>query len=261
MISTEGGNLTVYFLDVGQGDSEFITSPSGYTMLIDAGPTGSGKVIENDLNALGENKQIDYIVATHPHEDHIGGMSTILNDYTIGTFLDSGYPHTTVTYTNILKTIGKKGIVFTTPHSKDIIDFDPGVKTTVMSPEEGKKYGEINDYSIVIKMVYHNVSFLFMGDAQEDVENTILLKGYDVHSTVLKVGHHGSDTSSGIAFLQSVHPKVSVIEVGTDNNYGHPKQTTLGKLALVGSDVYRTDRDGIITITTNGDSYAVTTSK
>jgi competence protein ComEC len=213
------------------------------------------------LNAIGENKQIDYVVATHPHEDHIGGMSTILNDYTIGTFFDSGYPHTTVTYTNMLKAIDKKGIVFTTPHNNDIIDFDPSVKTMVLNPNDGKKYDTINDYSVVIKMTYRNVSFLFMGDAQEDVEKILISRGYNLDSTVLKVGHHGSDTSSGIIFLQKVDPEVSVIEVGRDNSYGHPKQTTLGKLALVGSDIYRTDQDGIITITTNGDTYSIITSK
>ena len=260
-LPTSGGNLTVYFLDVGQGDSEFIISPSGNTMLIDAGPSGSGKVIENDLNQIGVDDKINYVVATHPHEDHIGGISTILNDYTIGEFIDSGYPHTTKIYTTMLKTIDSKNIPFTTPRYGDVIAFDSSMTTEVISPDKDKKYSEINDRSIVIRMQYKNVSFLFMGDAQDDVENYLMWDWYHVKSTVLKVGHHGSDTSSTIGFLWKVHPEVSIIEVGDDNDYGHPSKNTLGKLAMVGSKVYRTDQDGTIMITTNGESYTVVCDK
>jgi len=246
-------NLTVTFIDVGQGDSEWIKSPTGKTMLIDVGE-------ENQVSKVTPiiNKTINIVVATHPHSDHIGGMQTILTKYTIGEFFDSGYPYTSATYKIMLDIIDKKNISYTTIKTGDTIIFDPLVKIKVLNPQP-KFFDDINDNSIVLLMTYKNVSFLFTGDAGLNAEDVYAKQLGTV--TILKVAHHGSTTATGDYLLSKIHPNISIISVGVDNTYGHPDLSTINRLKNSGSKVYRTDQNGSISITTNGEDYSVISTK
>lgn len=252
------GNLTVHFLDVGQGDS-ILLEHGDDTMLIDAGEIGKGDTVAADIK--GEDiTSLDYVVATHPHSDHIGGMSVILNDFPIGHFLDSGYAYTTKTYEDMLSTIDKKNIPFSTPKRGEKIDFSSGIDVQVLNPGSTFFTDDVNQNSIVLKVTDGSVSFLLMGDAGIEAENQIMKDGYDVNADILKVGHHGSRTASGASFISAVSPEISVIELGAGNDYGHPHKETLDRLQKV-SKVYRTDLNGTITITTDGSTYSVSTQK
>ena len=253
-----GQNLTVHFLDVGQGDSILIEYENK-SMLIDAGESDQGKVVSDYLHDQGIST-LDYVVATHPHSDHIGGMIDVLNNFKIKHFIDSGYPHTSKTYENMLTTIDKKNIPFETPKRGDKINFASGIDVEVLNPGSSYYSDDLNQNSVVLKVTDGKVSFLLMGDAGLEAENDIMKAGYDVNADVLKVGHHGSKTSSGASFISAVSPSISVIEVGAGNDYGHPHAETLERLQKV-SKVYRTDLDGTITVTTDGSTYTVTTQK
>jgi competence protein ComEC len=253
---TNGSNLTVTFIDVGQGDSEWIVSPTGKTMLIDAGESTQVSKVESVIVA--QNKTINVIVASHPHSDHIGGMQTILTKYTIGKFFDSGYPYSSTIYENMLTTIDTKNVSYTTIKNGDTITFDPFVEVKVLNPQP-KFFNEVNDNSVVLLMTYNNVSFLFTGDSQLNSE-TMYAKSLK-NITVLKVAHHGSLSSTGAYLISKTHPKVSIISVGKNNPYDHPDSSTIKRLVTDGSTVYRTDMNGTITITTNGDQYSIITSK
>jgi len=252
------GNLTIHFINVGQGDS-ILLEYGDNDMLIDAGDNGKGDDVANYVKKEGITS-LDYVVATHPHEDHIGGMDEILNDFPIGEFIDSGYPHTTQTYEDMLNTISNKNIHFSTVKRGDQINFAPGIVVEVLNPGNTYFDDDLNQNSIVLKVTDGQISFLLMGDAGVEAENAIMGDGYDVDADVLKAGHHGSSTSSGKTFISAVSPSVSVIEVGAENDYGHPHDGALETLQKV-SKVYRTDIDGTITITTDGSTYSVVTEK
>jgi beta-lactamase superfamily II metal-dependent hydrolase len=245
-------NLTIKFIDVGQGDSEYIISPTGKTMLIDAGESDEVNKVTHEITT----NHIDVVVATHPHSDHIGGMQTILYSYTIGEFIDSGYPHTTKTYALMLDAIEKKNIPFSTVKNGDYIDFDPYVNVSVLNPQP-KFFNDINDNSIVLFMRYKNVSILFTGDAELNSETMYAKKL--THVNILKVGHHGSSTSTGSYLISKIHSNISIISVGKDNSYNHPSLSTIQRLEKDNSAVYRTDISGNIIITTDGENYSVVT--
>lgn len=251
------GTMMVSYIDVGQGDSELIQTPSGKIMLIDAGPTDAGQKVENFLRNQ-KISTIDIVVATHPHEDHIGGMSTILNSFSVKQFIDSGYPHTTSTYEGMLNLIDQKNISFRTVNSGDTFLIDPAISIQVLNPQ-ATFFDDINQNSIVLKMTYGTVSFLFTGDAGSSAES--IYTNAAGHADVLKVAHHGSSTSTGEFFLSKVTPMVSIIEVGSGNPYGHPADATIQRLRLIGSTIYRTDLHGTIQITCDGNTYHVITEK
>jgi len=251
-------NLTVNFLDVGQGDS-ILVKYDNKTMLIDAGEKDKGEVISAYLKNQ-DIATLDYVVATHPHSDHIGGMVDILNSFKVEHFIDSGYPYTSKTYEDMLTTIDKKNIPFETPKRGDKINFAPGIDVQVLNSGNSYFTDDLNQNSIVLKITDGTVSFLLTGDVGIEAENEIMKAGYNVNADILKVGHHGSRTSSSASFINAVSPAVSVIEVDAGNDYGHPHKETLDRLQKV-SKVYRTDLDGTITITTDGSKYTVTTQK
>lgn len=252
-ISPTGSDLVVHFIDVGQGDSELIQY-GGKNMLIDAGTIDAGPTVSAYLKAHGVST-IDVLVSTHPHEDHIGGLLTVLNDFPVKVVYDSGVPYTTQTYEDYLTLIDRKNIKYKVPEPGDQIDFAPGVTVQVLAV--GGNYEDLNDKSIVLKVTYGSTSFLFMGDAGFDVESSLLKSGYNLGSDVLKVGHHGSKTSSGTSFLKAVSPKYAVIEVGAGNPYGHPTQAAVGRLEAAGATVYRTDYDGSVVMTSDGQGIVV----
>jgi competence protein ComEC len=258
-VSTPSGqNLTVHFLDVGQGDSILIEY-ANKSMLIDAGESDQGEVVSDYLHDRGIST-LDYVVATHPHSDHIGGMDDILNSFQIKHFVDSGYPYTSKTYENMLTAIDKKNIPFETPKRGDKINFAPSIDVEVLNPGATYYSDDLNQNSIVLKVTDGKVSFIFMGDAGLEAENDIIKADYNVDADILKVGHHGSRSASGATFISAVSPSISVIEVGVGNDYGHPHKEILERLEKV-SKVYRTDLNGTMTITTDGSTYTVTTQK
>jgi beta-lactamase superfamily II metal-dependent hydrolase len=251
-------NLTVHFLDVGQGDSELIQF-NGKNILIDAGDQGAGPIVKSYLRIHGVSS-LDLVVATHPHSDHIGGLLTVLNDFQVGQVLDSGQVHTTPTFEDFLNLIDKKNIPYNVAERGQTIDLDPSLRIEVLSPTS-TPFDNLNENSIVLKVTYNKVSFLLMGDAGFEAENSLLASGYDLKSDILKVGHHGSSSSSSSAFLSRVKPTSSIIEVGAANAYGHPTQKTLSALQSTGSKVYRTDTNGNIVVTTDEQTYSVSTGK
>ena len=252
----EGQDVVVKFFDVGQADSILVQS-AGVNMLIDAGTNNMGNTVVQNLKDLGITK-INYLVGTHPHEDHIGGMDDVINNFEIGTIYMPKVQTNTKTFEDVLDAISNKGLTITTPEVGYVFEVG-NTKCEVMCAGTGttEENSNLNLSSIVIRMVYGEESFLFMGDAEEKNESSRQWP----RTTVLKVGHHGSDTSSSESFLNQVKPEISVISVGINNTYGHPKKTTLDKLNALGTSIYRTDQNGTITITCDGTNCVVTTEK
>lgn len=243
------GELKVHFLDVGQGDSALIMAGSN-AMLIDAGDRGYGPGIVSYLKNQGV-KKLDYLILTHPHADHIGGAADVVKAFEIGKIIMPKVAHTTNTYVNLLETIDNKGMKITTARAGD--EYDLGsAKFKILAPNSSS-YKSLNDYSVVTRIVFGNTAFLFTGDAESTSESQILSKVFEIKSDVLKVGHHGSDTSTSDSFLKSVSPKYAVISVGRGNKYGHPTQLVLGRLQNQGVEVYRTDEAGTIVATSDGE--------
>lgn len=249
---TAGHEMQVHFIDVGQGDSILIESPSGKTMLIDGGVKGAGQQIVSYLKELGIDK-LDIVVATHPDADHIGGLIPVLDNMTIEQFYDSGKVHTSQTFEEMLTRIDEKNIPYHVPKIGDDIEFDKDVNVKVLNAND--QATDNNDASIVLKMTYGNVSFLLTGDAGVALEKEMLQ--YDVKATVLKAGHHGSNTSSSEEFIQAVKPEVTILSYGEDNKYGHPHAEIVDRLQAIGSKIYATADLGTITVSTDGVNYTV----
>lgn len=246
--------MKVHFIDVGQGDSILIQSPNGKSMLIDGGGKSKDDPVLKFLKSQGISK-LDYVVATHPDEDHIGGLISVLkSDIKIGTFLDSGKAHTSNTYKEMIQLItNDKSIIFKPATKGEVISFD-GLIFNVL--HANAKASDNNDASIVLKLIYNQVSFLLTGDADTGIESEMMSK-YNVKSTILKAGHHGSDTSSSAAFINAVKPAVTILSYGESNSYGHPNKTIVNRLTSSGSKIYHTAISGTITVTTNGTTYSV----
>jgi len=242
------GELKVHFLDVGQGDSILITTGNN-AMLIDAGDRGYGSSVVSYLKKQGV-KKLDYLILTHPHADHIGGAVEVINAFEIEKIIMPKVEHTTRTFENLLETIKNKGMRITTPVPGDGYELG-SARFKILAPNSSG-YKSLNDYSVVIRLTFGNTAFLFTGDAESMSESQILSKNFEVKSDVLKVGHHGSATSTSDRFLKSVKPKYAVISVGRGNKYGHPTQEVLERLDSYHVKVYRTDEVGTIVATSDG---------
>lgn len=241
--------LKAHFIDVGQADSILIQLPNKETMLIDAGGD-----VRNYIRNLGIQK-IDYLIATHPHSDHIAYMEEIVRGFEIGAVYMPRVSHTSKTFENMLLAIQEKGITIKTAKAGVSILAQDELSVNIVAPV-GSGYESMNDYSAVVKVTYKETSMLFMGDAETLSENQIT---EDVDADVIKVGHHGSTTSSGDAFLNKVSPEIAVISCGIGNSYGHPHKETLQKLESRNIQIYRTDISGTIVITSDGINLQVST--
>ncbi len=253
-INESSSNLKIYFVDVGQADCILINDNNEYS-LIDAGNNEDGEKLVKYFKDLGITK-FKYVFGTHAHEDHIGGMDNIIENFQIEHFYMPDAITTTRTFEEVLDALEEKNIAFETPKEDENLTFSD---TDFKVLHVGKDKKDLNDTSIVLKLTYKNTSYLFMGDATSSVEKDILDK--DIKSDVLKVGHHGSQYSSTISFLKKVSPKYAIIEVGKNNSYNHPKEVTLKKLEDLGTKIYRTDEYGTIILTSDGENMSFETVK
>ncbi len=229
---TDTSNLKVYYFDVGQADSMLIVNDN-QTMLIDAGNNDDGELVVSNIKKLGITK-LDYVIGTHPHEDHIGGLDNVIDAFDIGTIYMPKVQANTKTFEDVLDSINKKGLSITSPKIGDTFKVG-NANCEVMST--GEDSSNLNSTSIVIRMQYNSKSYLFMGDAEKVNEDARKWPKTDI----LKVGHHGSSTSSSLNFLEQVQPKIAIIEVGTGNKYGHPHEEVVKRLEKIGATIYRTD--------------------
>jgi len=250
--------MKVHFIDVGQGDSTLIETPGGKTVLIDGGMPKGGEKVRAYLKQAGI-KRIDLLIASHPDMDHIGGLLPILNEIKIGRILDSGKLHSTMIYQRYLELIRKKGIPFEIAVQDDFIQVDPSITLQVLNAYDRDKENN-NEASIVLKLSYKKTSFLLMADAEIEQEKG-MLKQYDLEADILKVGHHGSKTSTSFGFLQAVQPKAAILTYHKYNRFGHPVSRVVRNLWRVDADIYSTAVFGDIVVQTNGDYFFIMPTK
>jgi len=252
-------NLQVHFIDVGQADSFLIQLPNGQNMVIDGGNNADGTTVVNFIKSKGVTR-LDYVIGTHPHEDHIGGLDDVIKNFTIGQVFMPSATATTVTYTDLINAIKAKGLAINTARAGGVpINTTANglaLKGTFVAPKS-TSYSNLNEYSAVLRLVYGSTSFLFTGDAEGVSENEMITSGQTISANILKVGHHGSRTSTSDAFLSKVSPAAAVISVGTGNDYGHPHAETISRLQAKGIKIYRTDTQGTLTFTTSGSGWLV----
>lgn len=249
--AVDSSKLKIHYIDVGQGDS-ILLQINNINLLIDAGPYECQSKLISYLQSQ-HIKKLDYIVATHPHDDHIGAMAAVIKKFNIGEFYAPKKTENTKAFENMIEALKSKNKKINIAVAGISINLGPHIACEMLAPNNST-YGDTNNYSAVIKITYGNSKFLFMGDAQKLSEKEILLKNYDLSSDVLKVGHHGSTSSSSNEFLDKVNPKISVISSGKGNMYGHPNKGTLVNLKNRGVQIYRTDLDGNIIFISNGDT-------
>lgn len=262
--------LEVTFIDVGQGDAIYIKTPEGRHIMIDSG--GLPDYYSGDFD-IGRDvilpflkykgvKKLDIMIMSHIHDDHIKGMIPVLDEIRVDYFIQAPQKVLSKNYNELLKKITKLNIPVITLKKGDYFKIDDDLFFYVFHPDdiEHKGPGDENNNSLVLKMIYRNISFLFTGDIEKEAEGKILQLGYSLDSTVLKVPHHGSITSSTPSFIKEVNPKYAIISVGRNNAFGHPHEGVIERLEHTGARVYRTDLDGGITIRTDGEGIVVKTT-
>ncbi|CAM3174498.1 MBL fold metallo-hydrolase [Filibacter tadaridae] len=251
--------MSVHYIDVGQADAtllEFSDGDDAYSMLIDTGDWNSSEVVSY-LHAQ-DIKDIDIIAITHPHADHIGQLSLILNEFNVAEVWMNGETTNSMVFSKALETIEEKGVDYYEPEVGDVFDIGP-LEVAVLHP--GNLSGGTNDNSIAMRLQYGGISFLFTGDGELQAESDLLASGATLSADILHLGHHGSDTSTSSRFLEAVHPKVAIYSAGIDNSYGHPHAEVINRVQTFGAELYGTDVDGTIIVETDGTTFNVLTQK
>ncbi len=259
-----GDELQVHVLDVGQGDSILIVSPTGKTVLVDAGVPGSGKAILAALNRYGV-KNIDLFIATHPHADHIGAADEVIRAVQTQAVLDSGVTNTTKNYQDFLEAVKQSGAKFIQAEPDQKFDIGGNAVVRLLAPikpfftkDQLRSGGnEPNANSVVARLDYGDFSMLLTGDAEAQTEARMISNDETLQAKILKVGHHGSKYATSEEFLNRVKPEAAIISDGAQNRYGHPSQETLDRLRNAHVKIYRTDLEGEITITSKGKGYEI----
>lgn len=254
--------LRVDFISVGQGDAALVTSPTGKTVLIDGGPREAGPVLTAALRAR-HTTAIDLVVLTHRHEDHLGGLIAIVRTFTVRMFMDAPFEHASAVYTDLLHTLEARKVALRSAERNRTIDIGGGATITLLSPPDppiAHSRSDVNANSVVVRLDYRAVGVLFAADAEPQTERWLLTSGARLPAQVLKVAHHGGRYSSTAKFLRAVSPRAAVISVGVVNEYGHPTPEAIGRLERAHARVYRTDRDGTVTVETDGARIQLTTA-
>ena len=254
--SAEGSSLQVHFIDVGQADAALVIC-DGHYMLIDGGNAEDSDLVYSYLERHGA-KNLDYMVASHAHEDHIGGLSGALNYAKVDTALCPVTEYSSKVFQNMVKYLEQQGKSLTVPAPGNKFDLG-SARVEILGPVQ--EYDDTNNTSIVLRIDYGETSFLFTGDMETGAEKDLLESGADVRATVLKAGHHGSDTSTGYQFLREVSPRYTVISVGEGNKYGHPSDEVLSRFRDAGTEVYRTDMQGHVIAESDGKTVTFRTEK
>lgn len=254
------GEAKIWYLDVGQADSMLLQLPNGDEwdyVLIDAGTGQTEEALVSWLQEQGVT-DIAAVIATHPHEDHIGGMDAVLEAIPVESLympeVKESLTPTTRCYEQMLDAAEAQQVQAVKGQSGVTVYEEDGVKLELVGPEPQKEYDDLNEYSLVAKLTVGEKSFLFTGDSSEQAEADMIEAGEDLKADVLKIGHHGSSTATTEAFLQAVNPQVAVISCGKDNSYGHPHEETMQRLQEKAMTIYRTDEDGTILATCDGTS-------
>lgn len=259
--SLPGAELEVHILDMGQADSILIIAPKK-TVLIDAGENNQGEEVIRYLGSQGV-RSLDYVIGTHPHSDHIGGLDTVIQKMDVNSVILPTIPEeimpTTQTYTDLLLAIGEKGLKITAAKPGRELELGDGAKLTLQGPVG--EYSDLNNMSVVSRLSYGRCSFLFTGDIETGAENDLLRAGAHLSADVLDIGHHGSNTSTSDDFLDRVSPRIALISCGIDNSYGHPHRETIEKLEARDIRILRTDLNGAIVLACDGERIAPATEK
>ena len=260
VLSLENPTLKFYMLDIGQGDAIFIETPSGNQILVDGGP---GKKVLSELGDVMPffDRSIDAVFLTHPDLDHVGGLPEVLKNYDVDLYVDPGQPDTLGEYAEVERLVREKDIKRLVGRRGMKFLLDKDVVVEVLFPEKIADGGNNNKNSLVLRLSYKNEDFLMTGDAERPAEYFLIAKENDLHSEVLKVGHHGSKSSTSDLFLENVRPSYAVISVGAKNTYGHPHEEVLNNLFDVGAKILRTDVNSRVKIMTDGETLEVSSIK
>ena len=246
-------DMQVHFIDVGQGDSMLIQTPSNKTILIDGGPPEAGEKVVSYLKEQ-RISSIDLLVATHPDIDHIGGLPHVMKEVQVKNILDSGKLHSTKTYTDYLEQIRKQNIPVQIAMENEKVKLDPALTIRILNTYGATKTN--NQSSIVLKITYEEVDFLFMSDIEMEQEKK-LLEDHNLEAEIIKVAHHGSNTSTSFPFLQEVKPETALLTYSKANDFGHPVDRVIDNLNKINATIYSTAAFGDIVIRTDGKNYVV----
>ncbi len=251
--------VKVHVIDVDQADAILVEIPGHRTMMIDAGTNDQADKVKAFIEKSGI-KKIDYVIGTHPHEDHIGGLDTVIESFDIGRIYMPNVEATDEAAVDVRAAVAEKGLTIETAAAGVVILDEEDLKIEILAPVKGE-YDDVNTYSAVVKLTYINNKFLFAGDATMLSEREMLLYETDLDADVIKVAHHGADTSTCLDFLEAVSPQYAVISVGENNSYGFPSADVSGRLDAMNVKVYRTDKVGTVTFLGNGQRIMVKTEK
>ncbi|ACO86159.1 ComEC/Rec2 family competence protein [Clostridium botulinum] len=249
--SNKSNELKVHYIDVGQGDS-ILVQTKDKNILIDAGTRKSSDSLISYLKQQ-HIKKLDYVIATHPHEDHIGGMPKVIEEFEISNFYAPKKTANTKIFKDMILQLKKKNLKINVAKKGISLDLSNNSSLDFLAPVKDN-YENTNDSSAVVKLTHGNTKFLFTGDAEKTSEKDILNSNEDLSSNVLKIGHHGSHSSSSKEFLDKIDPKIAIISCGKNNDYGHPHKETMKELNKRNIEVYRTDIDGNIVLTSDGEN-------